>query len=288
MKRNFMQLLKARQDAGYHVCVGLDPVLDKIPKHIKAQLVWWDRIVQFCCQIVDSTKDIVCAYKPNSAFFEAHGEDGFRALKTIIGHIRMTTSGVPIIYDAKRGDIGNTNDGYVKGAFDILGADAITVHPYMGKKSLQPFLDQKDKGIFVLCRTSNPESDEFQRLPVKLDIGDRCALGLGHEAVLPLYQYVAYKVSRKWNGNGNCCLVVGATYPGELEIVRRMIGPEMQILIPGVGAQGGDLEASAKASGPSSLFNLSRSVLYASSGEDFAEAARKEVMSKNRAIQACL
>ena len=273
MERNFMQLLKARHDKGLRVCVGLDPVLDKIPEHITRGAGGPARAFQFfCCEIVDATKDYALAYKPNSAFFEALGPDGIHALRAVIAYIKKVAPEVPVIYDAKRADIGTSNLGYVKSAFDFLGADAITVHPYMGKESLEVFFSYGNKGIFVLCRTSNPGAGEFQDLEI-----------IGSDR--PLYQYVAAHVANKWNYNRNCALVIGATAPEELAKVRRIIGPDMPILIPGIGAQGGDIEKTVKAGGSNIIVNLSRSVLYASSGEDFAEAARKEVLRVTEEIQ---
>ena len=275
-ERNFMGMLQAKWHEGKFVCVGLDSDLEKIPARVQG----YDdeeTLINFTCTIVDATKSYVCAYKPNMAFYEAVGASGFRALRHIINYIGKVAPDVPIIYDAKHGDIGNTNDGYVKAAFDFLQADAITVHPYLGAEALQPFLARGDKGIIVLCRTSNPGAGEFQDLTV---------FGQG-----PLYRVVAWRVASKWNKNGNCALVVGATYPDELHEVRGLVG-DMPILIPGIGAQGGDLEKTVRAGknsrGRGMIINSSRGIIFASSGEDFAEAARRETLKLHEAIRWCL
>lgn len=229
-------------------------------------------------EIVEATGDLVCAFKLNAAFYEARGAEGFEDLKVTIQRANEAFPRVPVILDAKRADIGNTNEGYVKMAFEYLGVDAITVHPYLGREALQPFLDQKDKGIIVLARTSNPGAGEFQDLKIHESgtIGEQ-----------PLYQVVARRVATEWNKNSNCAVVVGATYPEELQIVRGIVG-DMPILIPGIGAQGGEIEPTVKAGrdsrGQGMIINLSRSVLYASSGEDFAEAARAEVLRVHNLI----
>lgn len=284
--RNFMQLLADRWSEGHFVCVGLDPDPKKIPPHIiprfehdmiPAHSDRYTGIVNFCKAIVDATHDKVCAFKPNSAFFEALGDEGHSALDAVINHIHGVAPTVPVICDAKRGDIGNTNDGYVKSSFELLKADAITVSPYMGGESLLPFRQDENKGVIVLCRTSNSCAGEFQDLEVTLgDFG------------VPLYQYVAQRVANHWNSRGNHALVVGATCPEELKAVRDIVG-DMPILIPGIGAQGGDIEKTVKAGknskGQGMIVNLSRSVLYASNGHDFATAARAEVERVTAEIQ---
>lgn len=289
--RNFREMLEAKWAEGKFVCVGLDPDWDKIPECIKTRKTGRfspragsssveGLLYAFCTSIVDATHDLVCAYKPNAAFFEEESAEGGYALDGVIRYINKLAPDVPVIYDAKRGDIGNTNKGYVQDAFGTLKADAITVHPYLGREALQPFLDQKDKGIIVLCRTSNKGADEFQDL-VTLD-----KVGAGS---FRLYERVAWQVSQHWNGNGNCALVAGATYPEELERVRHIVG-DMPILIPGIGAQGGDLEATVKAGmdsrGKGMIINSSRGIIFASSEEDFAEAARRETLKLHEAINA--
>lgn len=251
------------------LCVGLDSDIDKIPKHI---LPMEHPQTTFNKAIVDATADLVCAFKPNMAFYESRGKPGFEAIKLTCDYIREKYPDIPIILDAKRADIGNTNEGYAKFAFDYLGADAITLHPYLGREALAPFLERKDKGCIILCRTSNPGAGEFQDLP----IGGK-----------PMYRVVAEHVVHEWNGNDNCALVVGATYPAELEIVRRIVG-NMPLLIPGIGAQGGDMEKIVKAgvdsAGKNAIINASRSVIFASTGEDFGEKARQEAVKLKEAI----
>lgn len=269
--RNFRTLLEAQWDRQKFVCPGLDPDFEKLPEHIRSRGVR-EAFVSFNRGIIDATKDLVCAYKPNSAFYEAHGDDGIAALRETIVYINEQAPGVPVLYDAKRADIGNTNVGYAVAAFDHLGADAITVHPYMGGESLKEFFDRTDKGIFVMCRNSNPGAGEFQDLLVDGE---------------PLYLHLAKAFRDKWNSNGNCGLVVGATYPEEIARVRSA-APDMTFLIPGVGAQGGDLVASVSngknAQGSGFIISTGRAILYASSGTDFAEAARRKTQELHDAI----
>ncbi|MDZ4205974.1 MAG: orotidine-5'-phosphate decarboxylase [Patescibacteria group bacterium] len=290
-------MLETQWSRGNFVCVGLDSEFGKIPEsthksghrsgnhHIAVSVA--NTIVAFNRAIVEATKDLVCAYKPNIAFYEAHGDEGLNALHRTIVDIHAIAPDVPVILDAKRADIGNTNAGYVEAAFDFLGADAITVHPYLGAEALQPFLDCKDKGIIVLCRTSNPGAGEFQDLhTLPLDPRARPE-GMTAEAWLEelcedsmrLYERVALNVATKWNKNSNCLLVVGATYPVEAERVRVKVG-DVPFLIPGIGAQGGDVEATVMASqdsrGWGMIINSSRGIIFASEGADFAEAARRE------------
>lgn len=217
------------------LCVGLDSDEKKIS----------GTQFTFNKAIIDATHDLVCAYKPNSAFYEGSGAKGVEQLKLTCDYIRETYPDVVIILDAKRADIGNTNEGYVRYVFDYLGADAVTLHPYLGKEALKPFLDREEKGSIILCRTSNPGAGEFQDA---------------------MYKTVAEHVAKEWNGNNNCAIVVGATYPTELEIVRRIVG-DMPILIPGVGAQGGDVEKTVKAGvdsrGKNAIINSSRGIIFA-------------------------
>lgn len=285
MTRNFRDLLEHKWDEGKFVCVGLDPDLEKIPASAQRETLE-QTVFDFIMEIVRATADRVCAYKPNTAFYEAHGVAGVSALIHICELTHQLVPDVPIILDAKRGDIGNTNTGYVRFAFSECVADAITVHPYLGRESLEPFLREKDKGIFVLCRTSNPGAGEFQNFPNKTyeinPFGQMVAF-----SGTPLYRQLAYSVANSWNGNNNCGLVVGATAPKELHEVRSRVGG-MPILIPGVGAQGGDLDAAVKAgmddNGRGIIVNSSRGVLYASSGKNFARAAREEVCKLHEAI----
>jgi orotidine-5'-phosphate decarboxylase len=247
------------------VCVGLDSDISKIPELIKNQK---NPQFEFNKAIIDTTHDLVCAYKPNSAFYEGNGAQGVAELKMTCDYILEKYPDIVIILDAKRADIGNTNDGYAKFAFDYLGADAITLHPYLGKEALKPFLERKDKGCIILCRTSNPGAGEFQDL--SFDTGNQN---------IKLYQQIAKNVAEIWNEQGNCALVVGATYPTELEIVRHLVG-DMPILIPGIGAQGGDIEKTVKAGldnhKAGAIINSSRGIIFASGSTDFAQRAREE------------
>lgn len=257
------------------VCVGLDSDYEKIPKFLKGKKF---PQFEFNKAIIKATADLVCAYKPNSAFYEARGEEGIADLKMTCDFLRKNYPEIPIILDAKRGDIGSSNDGYLKYAFDYLGADAITLHPYLGKEALMPFLARKDKGCIILCKTSNPGAGEFQNLIISQTSLptwiDRSQVGQAK-----LYQLVAEKTAKEWNFNQNCFLVVGATYPEELKEVRKIVG-EMTLLVPGIGAQGGDLEKTLKAGLNSKnkglIINSSRAIIFASSGKDFAEKAREE------------
>jgi len=247
------------------VCVGLDSDYNHIPESVKSLDSVEETLFVFNRDIIDATYDLVCAYKPNAAFYEAQGDAGLRALVRTVRYIGETYPHIPIILDAKRADIGSTNLGYVKAAFDIIGVDAITVHPYLGKEALAPFLARREKGIIVLAKTSNPGSAEFQNLPVG-------------ESQEPLYQVVARHVATTWNSNGNCALVVGATYPAELKKVRIIVG-DMPILIPGIGAQGGEVAATVTVGkdsrGCGMIINSSRGIIFASQGPDFAQAARR-------------
>lgn len=264
----FITKLEQCWQRGNFVCVGLDPEYSRLPEAVKASQSVTDALFVFAHDIIDATHDLVCAYKPNIAFYEALGTDGLHALTRTVRYIKERYPHIPIILDAKRADIGNTNLGYVTSAFDLLEVDAITVHPYLGKEALLPFLARKEKGIIVLAKTSNPGSDEFQNLPVG-------------EAGEPLYQVVARSVAQRWNTNENCGLVVGATYPSELKLVREIVG-DMPLLIPGIGAQGGNVAATVKAGqdsrGWGMIINSSRGILYASKGDDFAQAARKAAL----------
>ncbi|HUY85159.1 MAG TPA: orotidine-5'-phosphate decarboxylase [Candidatus Dormibacteraeota bacterium] len=261
------------------LCVGLDPNIDKLPKHLlESETPFFD----FGKAIIDATADLVCAFKPNSAFYEARGAAGIEELKRTCEYIRQNYPDIPIILDFKRGDIDSTNSHYTTFAFDYLGVDAVTVQPYEGRQAFQPFLDRKDKGIIVLCRMSNVGSDEFQDMLVD-----------GRK----LYVHVAEHVRDEWNANGNCLLVVGATYPKELAEIRSLVGDKMIFLVPGLGAQGGDAEATVRSGvtsdGKGLIINSSRAIIYASSGEDFADAARQaaiatrdEINSYRKEVQA--
>ena len=259
----FMSKLESCWRHNNFVCVGLDTDYEQLPDVIKDGRAVEDALFHFNREIIDATHDLVCAYKPNAAFYEAQGEAGWRALFQTVGYVRETYPHIPVILDAKRGDIGSTNTGYVRSAFDYLGVDAITVHPYLGREALAPFLARREKGIIVLVRTSNPGAGEFQDL----------AVGPEQE---PLYMVVARRVAQEWNSYGNCAIVVGATYPDELRRVRALVG-DMPILIPGVGAQGGEVAATVRAGrdsrGWGMIISASRSIIFASRGSDFAAAA---------------
>ena len=235
------------------LCVGLDPD--------PAEMDGRD-IADFCIAIIDATIDLVSAYKPNLSFYEAHGSAGYAALERIVDHVNGR---VPVLGDAKRNDIGNSARFYAKGLFETIGFDAITVNPFLGRDSLQPFLDYEDKGVFILCRTSNPGGADIQGLNAAYD-----------GVPMPLYEAVAH-LSSLWDTNGNIGLVTGATYPSEAQRIRE-ICPDMPFLVPGVGTQGGELEsalsATLDADGGGVLVNSSRGILYASNGPDFADAAR--------------
>jgi orotidine-5'-phosphate decarboxylase len=235
------------------LCVGLDPDFTRTPA---------DGVAALTRTVVEATADLVCCYKPNIAFFEAYGPAGYEALRATLDAVPPD---VPVLIDAKRGDLGNTAESYAHALFDVWGADAVTVNPYMGRDSLEPFLRRADRGVFVVCRTSNPGAVDLQDLPVP-------APGGGEE---PLYLAVARRV-RAWNSNGNAGLVTGATYPRELALVRQLC-PEVPLLVPGVGAQAGALEESVRAADngrPTGfLVNASRAVLYAEGGHHGIRAA---------------
>ena len=259
---HFMQSLQqAWNDHDSLVCVGLDPEPAKFPAHLRDRP---DAVFAFCAAIVDATADLVCAFKPQIAHFAAlRAED---TLERLIAHIHAQHPHIPVILDAKRGDIGSTAQHYATEAFDRYAADAVTLNPYLGRDSIQPFLDRADKGAILLCRTSNPGGADFQAL----DCGG-----------LPLYLRVAETIARDWNGHGNCALVTGATWPEELGKVRAVVG-DMPLLVPGIGAQGGDVQAVLRhgrsADGAGLMISSSRAILYAGNGEDFAQAARAVAM----------
>ena len=256
------------------VSIGLDPDPERMPVGVS----------DFNRAIIDATKDLVCAYKPNLAFYEALGMPGLEALRNTIEHIRAVAPQVIILGDAKRGDIPSTNVAYAKALFDVWGFDAVTVNGFAGGESLEPFFKYEDRGVFVWCRSSNPGSHEFQDL--RVDAAG--ANGRGPR----LYEWMAQRC-RDWNTHGNVCLVVGATYPDQLAAVRARC-PGMPVLIPAVGAQGGDLEGSVKfgmdSEYPNIIINSSRSILYASTDKnDFAQAARSATQNLrekvNRIVQ---
>ncbi|CAB4363425.1 unannotated protein [freshwater metagenome] len=248
------------------LCVGLDPDPARFPQVVDGS------VFEFCRAIVDATADVVCAFKPQIAYFAATGAEA--DLERLCVYIRDCHPETLLVLDAKRGDIGSTAEQYAREAFDRYGAHAVTVNPYLGGDSVEPFLRHPDGGVFVLCRTSNPGSGDFQSLPVD-----------GR----PLYLHVAERVAREWNTIGDCGLVVGATYPAELAEVRALVG-DLPLLVPGVGAQGGDIAATVQAGSDSAghgmVVNSSRAILYASSGADFADAARAEAIATRDALRA--
>jgi orotidine-5'-phosphate decarboxylase len=253
------------------LCVGLDPDISRFPAHLQGRS---DAISVFCKAIIDATADIACAFKPQIAYFAALRAEG--QLEDICRYLRERHPQLPIVLDAKRGDIGSTAEQYAREAFERYGAHAVTVNPYMGSDSVTPYLEWQDRGVIVLCRTSNPGGSDLQFL----DVGGK-----------PLYQHVARLVAEKWNGNGQCALVVGATFPAELSQVRAVVG-DMPLLIPGIGAQGGDIVSTVRAgrtaSGTGMMINSSRAILYAGHGEDFASEARRVAIETRDAINAAL
>jgi len=242
------------------LCVGLDPDVERLPAGMT--------IAEFNHAIIEATKDLVCAYKPNLAFYEAEGLAGLKALEETLSFV---PSNIPVIGDAKRGDIGNTARMYARSMFDVFGFDAVTLNPFLGLDSIEPFMVYSKKGLFLLCRTSNPGAKDFQDLEVDGQ---------------PLYEHVAFK-ALEWNVHANIGLVVGATYVQELARIRQLC-PDMPFLIPGVGSQGGDLPQVVKRgtdkSGSNAIINSSRAILYASGGPDFAEAARQAAMNARDGI----
>ena len=270
---NFLDMLAtAERDNSSMLCVGLDPEPTRFPGRYKGDA---NKIYDFCAQIVDATADLVIAFKPQIAYFAAHRAEG--QLERLMEHMRRTAPHVPVILDAKRGDIGSTAEQYALEAFERYGADAVTLSPFMGFDSVAPYLKYHGKGAFLLCRTSNPGGDDLQN--------QRLASIDGQPL---LYEHIARLAQGPWNLNGQLGLVVGATYPAEIERVRA-VAPTLPLLIPGVGAQGGDAAATVRAGwrpGGPIIVNSSRAILYASSGEDFAAAARREALKTRDTLNA--
>jgi orotidine-5'-phosphate decarboxylase len=271
------QLKEAERRNQSMLCVGLDPEPSKFPAHLAGDA---SKIYDFCAAIVDATADLVISFKPQIAYFAAHRAED--QLEKLMQHMRSTAPHVPVILDAKRGDIGSTAAQYAIEAFERYGADAVTLSPFMGFDSVQPYLAYHGKGAFLLCRTSNPGGDDFQAQRLSSVPGEPL-----------LYEHIAKLAQGEWNTNGQLGLVVGATYPAEIERVRR-VAPHVPLLIPGVGAQGGDAVATVKAGWKQVngqtiapiIVNSSRAVLYASSGADFAAAARKVAIQTRDVLQA--
>jgi len=279
------QLHQAERQNRSLLCVGLDPDPGKFPDHFKADAAGNARhIYDFCAAIVDATADLALAFKPQIAYFAAHRAED--QLEQLIRHIRRAAPQVPVILDAKRGDIGNTAEQYAIEAFERFGADAVTLSPFMGWDSVAPYLKHHGKGAFLLCRTSNPGGDDLQN--------QRLASVPGQPKV---YEHIAQLAQGPWNLNGQLGLVVGATYPTEIERVREL-APTLPLLIPGVGAQGGDAVATVRAgwrgrtdsgvplSTAPIIVNSSRAILYASSGPDFAQAARRVAQHTREVLEA--
>ena len=269
----FTEMLRsAERTNASMLCVGLDPEPAKFPDALRGDA---SRIFDFCAAIVDATADLAIAFKPQIAYFAAHRAEA--QLERLIAHIRRAAPQVPVILDAKRGDIGSTAEQYALEAFERYGADAVTLSPFMGFDSVQPYLKHHGKGAFLLCRTSNPGGDDLQ--------AQRLASVDGEPRV---YEHIARLAQGPWNLNGQLGLVVGATYPTEIERVRA-VAPTLPLLIPGVGAQGGDAVATVKAGWrPDApiVVNSSRAILYAASGNDFAAAARREAQKTRDVLQA--
>jgi orotidine-5'-phosphate decarboxylase len=264
------RLLGAQAANASLLCVGLDPEPAKFPGAWAGDAA---RIFDFCAAIVDATKDLVCAFKPQIAYFAAHRAEA--ALERLIAHIHAHAPGTPVILDAKRGDIGATAEMYAREAFDRYQADALTLSPFMGFDSIEPYLRYQEKGLILLCRTSNPGGSDLQAQ--RLEGGER------------LYEHIARLAGGKWNRHGQLGLVVGATYPEEIARVREL-APTLPLLIPGIGAQGGDAQATVRAGwrgganpGPI-VVSSSRAILYASAGPDFAEAARRVALATRQQL----
>jgi orotidine-5'-phosphate decarboxylase len=254
------------------VCVGLDPEIERLPASIAAEP---SPIFQFNKAIIDATADLVCAYKPQFAHYAAYEAED--QLERTIDYIHRNHPHVPVILDSKRGDVGNTAERYALEAFERYHADAVTVNPYLGGDSLEPFLRHADKGVVILCRTSNPGARDIQDLQIHATAGTAGGSTEGSVGPRKLYHVIAELAAKKWNSRGNCMLVVGATYPRELAEIREIVG-DMPFLVPGVGAQGGDVVQAVQngrtKAGKGLVISSSRAILYASSGTDFASAAR--------------
>lgn len=291
--KKFGEKLERLQRKVGPLCIGLDTDWSKVPGEFKI-LGIEEGTFEFNKTIIESTFDQVCAYKPNIAFYEDTPE-GERALKRTVEFIHQSFPYIPVIGDYKRGDIGNTNLGYIRSAFERYKFDAVTINPWVGQEALQPFLNMEDKGIICVVKTSNPGSEEFQNLAVSIKqvATTKKELSELYEAVgdteMPMYLAMAWRISRFWNQNNNCYVVVGATYPEELSLVRK-IAPNMQILLPGVGTQGAEVQATVvngmDRNGQGMIINASRSVLFAKREEDetVGEAARREAKKLRKEI----
>ena len=267
------QLQSAWASQGSMLCVGFDPDPKRLPLSLQGKP---EGIYEFCREIADATADLVCAFKPQFAYFASQRAEA--QLEKLIKHLKDKHPHIPVILDSKRGDIGSTADHYALEAFDRYGADAVTVNPYMGFDTIEPYLQHGGKGVIVLCRTSNPGGSDLQFLNVAPN-GE------------PLYLHVAKLAAQQWNSSGQISLVVGATFPEEIAKVRAIVG-DMPLLIPGIGAQGGDIDATVSAGkiagkpGTGMIINSSRAILHASSGSDFAQAARDVAITTRDALRA--
>lgn len=270
--RFIQQLQAAWQSSDSLLCIGLDPDLERFPPSLASGNA---NILSFNRAIIDATHDLVCAYKPQVAYFSALGAE--RQLEQTIAYIKSSYPHIPVILDAKRGDIGSTATQYAKEAFIRYQVDAVTVNPYMGFDSVQPFLDYQDKGVIILCKTSNTGAAQLQEVQLQRS---------GHNSE-PVYEYIARLVAEEWNFNHNCLLVMGATWPQQVARVRSIVG-DMPFLVPGAGAQGGDIgsivHAGQTAQGSGLIISASRSILYASAATDFAQAARTQAGALKNAI----
>jgi orotidine-5'-phosphate decarboxylase len=303
--RDFRTLLEQRWRRDCLVCIGLDPDWDLIPASLKSargeERDTGDVLYDFGRAIIDATREVAGAYKPQSSYYERWGAAGYLALQRTVEYLDEAAPSVPRILDAKRGDNAHSNRGYAISIFDRLGFDAVTLHPYLGGETLRPFLERKPKGCIVNCRNSNLGTAEFQDQRVVLQqdeleallrgparTSDRAELEPYRRATayhLPLYLVVALRVANHWNANGNCCLVVGATYPAEAREIRRVVGDDIYFLVPGVGSQGGDVEAAVKACrnsrGEGFIVSSSSGIIHASREADFADRAGEEAAKLN-------
>jgi orotidine-5'-phosphate decarboxylase len=267
------QLQSAWASQGSMLCVGFDPDSKRLPPSLQGKP---EGIFEFCREIADATADLVCSFKPQFAYFASQRAEA--QLEKLIRHLKDHYPHIPVILDSKRGDIGSTAEHYAMEVFERYGADAVTVSPYMGFDTIEPYLRHKGKGVIVLCRTSNPGGSDLQFLNVSPD---------GQ----PLYLHIAKLAAQQWNSSGQISLVVGATFPEEITKVRAIVG-DMPLLIPGIGAQGGDIDATVKAGAipnkpdTGMIINSSRAILYASSGSDFAQAARTVALNTRDALRA--
>jgi orotidine-5'-phosphate decarboxylase len=306
--RDFRSLLEQRWQRDCLVCIGLDPDWDLIPASLKSDRGQerdpGDVLYDFGKAIIDATCELAGTYKPQASYYERWGAAGYTALQRTVAYLDQVGPAIPRILDAKRGDNYRSNRGYAISIFEHLGFDAVTLHPYLGGLELRPFLEQRHKGCIVNCRNSNPDAAELQDLLVLLQQHQVGALVTGPAGAtdpsrlepyrrdtayhFPLYLVVALRVANHWNINGNCCLVVGATYPDEAREIRRVVGDEIPFLVPGVGSQGGDVEGAVKACrnsrGEGLIVSSSSGIIHASQGADFAERAREEAAKLNGLI----